>query len=102
MENEITSRIAVALNAELIGVEAARPTEHPDALHYLMLGREALWKSPTAESYAEAVGFFPAIIGLGGVRQTVVAWSTAPGGSESPGTGVFLQAMQCSVWSPTC
>ena len=58
MENEITSRIAVALNAELIGVEAARPTEHPDALHYLMLGREALWKSPTAESYAEAVGFF--------------------------------------------
>jgi len=58
VENEITSRIAVALNAELIGVEAARPTEHPDALHYLMLGREALWKSPTAESYAEAVGFF--------------------------------------------
>src|SRR5271166_3640466 len=27
-------------------------------------------------------------IGLGGVRQMVVAGSTAPGGSESPGTGV--------------
>jgi TolB-like protein/DNA-binding winged helix-turn-helix (wHTH) protein len=58
VQNEITSRIAVALNAELIGVEAARPTDRPDAMHYLMRGRAALWRSPTAESYAEAVGLF--------------------------------------------
>src|SRR5208283_2704841 len=30
------------------------------------------------------------MIGRGGVRQVVVAGSTAPGGSERPGTGVFL------------
>src|SRR5262249_58926446 len=29
--------------------------------------------------------------GRGGVRHVVVVASTAPGGSESPGTGVFLQ-----------
>src|SRR5208283_373283 len=38
-------------------------------------------------------------IGRGGVRQVVVAGSTAPGTSGSPGTGVFLHggAMPCTV-----
>src|SRR5271166_4951955 len=37
--------------------------------------------------------------GRGGVRQVVVAGSTAPGTSARPGTGVFLHggAMPCSV-----
>jgi len=35
LQNEITSRIAVALYLELIGAEATRPTEHPDALDYI-------------------------------------------------------------------
>jgi adenylate cyclase len=64
VQNEITSRIAVALNAELVSAEAARPTERPDALNYLMRGRASLWKSPTAESYAEAVGFFERALAL--------------------------------------
>ena len=64
VQNEITSRIAIALNAELIGAEAARPMERPDALNYLMRGRASLWKSPTAESYAEAVGFFERALAL--------------------------------------
>lgn len=29
LQNEITSRIAIALNLELVGAEAARPAEHP-------------------------------------------------------------------------
>ena len=58
VQNEITSRIAVALNIELVGAEAARPTERPDALDYILRGRAASWKSPTPEKYAEAVGFF--------------------------------------------
>src|SRR6516162_7792875 len=39
------------------------------------------------------------ITGRGGVRQVVVFGSTAPGGSESPGTGVFLHGgtMPCTV-----
>jgi TolB-like protein/DNA-binding winged helix-turn-helix (wHTH) protein/Tfp pilus assembly protein PilF len=64
VQNEITGRMAVALNAELVGAEAARPMERPDALNYLMRGRAALWKSPTAESYAEAVGFFERVLKL--------------------------------------
>src|SRR6266404_5978994 len=39
------------------------------------------------------------ITGRGGVRHVVVLGSTAPGGSERPGTGVFLHggAMPCLV-----
>src|SRR5262249_33255171 len=40
-----------------------------------------------------------AMIGRGGIRQKAFAGSTAPGGSESPGTGVFLHggATTCVV-----
>src|ERR1700730_6395864 len=44
LQDEITSRIAVALNLELISAEAARPTEHPDALYYILRGRAATLK----------------------------------------------------------
>jgi adenylate cyclase len=64
VQNEITSRIAVALNAKLVGAEAGRQMEPPDALNYLMRGRAALWKSPTPESYAEAIGFFERALAL--------------------------------------
>jgi TolB-like protein/DNA-binding winged helix-turn-helix (wHTH) protein len=64
VQSEITSRIAIALNVELVSAEAARPMERPDALNYLMRGRAALWKSPTPESYAEAVGFFERALAL--------------------------------------
>src|SRR5207302_6737312 len=40
LQNEITSRIAVALDIELISAEADRPTERPDALDYILRGRE--------------------------------------------------------------
>ena len=45
LQNEITSRIAVALNLELIAAEAARPTEHPDALDYILRGRAAMFEA---------------------------------------------------------
>jgi TolB-like protein len=35
LQNEVTSRIAVALNLELIDAAAARSTEHPDAHDYI-------------------------------------------------------------------
>jgi adenylate cyclase len=64
LQNEITSRIAVALDIELVGVEAARPTERHDALDYILRGRVASWKSPTPEKYAEAIGFFERALSL--------------------------------------
>jgi TolB-like protein len=36
VQDEITRRIAVLLNLELMAAEAARPVEHPDTLDYIM------------------------------------------------------------------
>ena len=58
LQDEITRRIAVALNLELIDAEAARPTERPDAVDYILRGRAALYKPPSRDSYAEAVSLF--------------------------------------------
>jgi TolB-like protein/DNA-binding winged helix-turn-helix (wHTH) protein len=53
LQNEITSRIAVALNLELIGADAARPTVRPDALDYILRARAALLKPPGPETYVD-------------------------------------------------
>jgi adenylate cyclase len=59
VQNEITGRIAVALNSELVGAEAARLTDHPDALDYIFRGRAVAWgKPPSADGYTEAIGLF--------------------------------------------
>jgi adenylate cyclase len=64
LQNEITSRIAVALNLELVAVEAARPTEHPDALDYILRGRAAYAKPPERGKYAEAISLFERALAL--------------------------------------
>jgi TolB-like protein/Tfp pilus assembly protein PilF len=64
LQNEITSRIASALNLELTAREAARLTEHPDALDYIIRGRAALWKPPTRENYAAAIILFERAVAL--------------------------------------
>ena len=65
LQNEITSRIAVALDLELVGAEAARRTEHPDALDYVLRGRALGYgKAPTRESYAEEISLFERALGL--------------------------------------
>jgi adenylate cyclase len=64
LQNEITSRIAVALSLELIGAEATRPTEHPDALDYIFRGRAAFLKPLSRDSYAEAIGLFERALAL--------------------------------------
>jgi TolB-like protein len=64
LQNEITGRIAVALDIELVGAEAARLTERPGALDYILRGRAASWKPPTPEKYAEAIGFFDCALAL--------------------------------------
>ncbi len=64
LQNEITSRIAMALNLELVAAEAARPSEKPDVLDYILRGRAALSKPPTRESYAEGIGFYERALAL--------------------------------------
>jgi adenylate cyclase len=61
---EIISRIAIALNLELISVEAARASAHPDALDYVLRGRAAMSKPQSRDSCAEAIGFFERALAL--------------------------------------
>jgi TolB-like protein/Flp pilus assembly protein TadD len=66
LQDEVTGQIAVALNLELIGAEAARPTDHPDALDYILRGRAALYNynGYTREGFAEAVNLFERALSL--------------------------------------
>ena len=58
LEDEVTRRIAITLNLEVVTAEAARPTQNPDALDYVFRGRAALSKPASPESYAEAISAF--------------------------------------------
>jgi TolB-like protein/Tfp pilus assembly protein PilF len=58
LQNEITSRIAGALNLELTAREAARPTMHPDVLDYILRGRAAFSKPASRDTYAEAIRLY--------------------------------------------
>jgi TolB-like protein/Tfp pilus assembly protein PilF len=64
LQNEITSRIAIALGLELIAAEAARPTEHPDALDYILEGRAAHSKPQTPDRYAETISLLERALAL--------------------------------------
>jgi TolB-like protein/Tfp pilus assembly protein PilF len=64
LQNEITSQLANALGVELIAAEAARPTEHPDALDYILRGRAVLLKPRTPDTYAEAIGLYERALAL--------------------------------------
>src|SRR5262249_27229697 len=55
LQDEVTSRIAIALNVELVGAAAGKPTEHPDALDYILRGRAAGAGPPSRERKAEVI-----------------------------------------------
>jgi hypothetical protein len=58
LQDEITSRIAIALDVEMVAAKAARSTAPPDALDCVLRGRAANSMPPSAESYAEAINQF--------------------------------------------
>jgi adenylate cyclase len=65
LQSEITSRIAVALELELVGAEAARSTQHPDAFDYILRGLAVGYgKQPAREDYQEAIGLFERALAL--------------------------------------
>ena len=59
-----TSRLANALGVELIAAEAARPTEHPDALDYILRGRAAGLKPDSRGSSVERITLFEKALAL--------------------------------------
>jgi len=64
LQDEITSRIANALGMELVAAEAARPTEHPDALDYILRGRAVLFKPRAPDIHREATQLFERALAL--------------------------------------
>jgi adenylate cyclase len=64
LQDEITSRIALALNVALVGAEATRPTTNPDARDYILRGQATSFKPPTRDNYAEAIGLFERALAL--------------------------------------
>jgi adenylate cyclase len=77
LQNEITSRLANALGVELIAAEAVWPTEHPDALDYILRGRSVLLKPRTRDTYREAICLFEHALALD--PQSVEAQSRLAG-----------------------
>ena len=74
LQDEITNRIAVALDLELVDAEAARPTEHPDARDYILRGRAARLKPPSRENRAEAVALFERALALDQESVAAQSW----------------------------
>jgi TolB-like protein/DNA-binding winged helix-turn-helix (wHTH) protein len=64
LQNDITGRIAVALDGVLIGAETSRATDHPDALDFILRGRAALLKPLSRDRYAEGISLFERALAL--------------------------------------
>jgi len=93
LQNEITSRIAIALNVELSRREAASPTNNPDALDYILRARAAYWKtglqSPdlfakTLALYERALALDPRSVEAQSQVANMLAIRAANGWTESP------------------
>ena len=74
LQNEITARIARALQTQLAIAEAGRPIAHPDALDYILRGRAQLTKPISRETYDEAVRDFETATALDPHAVDAQAW----------------------------
>jgi TolB-like protein len=87
MQDEIVSRLANTLNAQLIEAEARRAerSRHPDSMDLYFQGRSRLNKGVTAENMAQAREFFEraltldpgnieALVGMGAADATIAAF----------------------------
>jgi tetratricopeptide (TPR) repeat protein len=64
LQDEITSRIAVALSLELPIAEAGRTTPDLDALDYILRGRAAGSKPPSPDKYTEQISLLERALAL--------------------------------------
>jgi tetratricopeptide (TPR) repeat protein len=64
LQDEVVSRIAIALNVELISAEATRRADNADALDCMLRGRALSLKPPAREIYAEQISLFERAVTL--------------------------------------
>ncbi len=74
VQNEITARVARALQSQLALAEAARPITHPDTLDYILRGRAELTKPISRETYSKAIGDFEAALAHDPNSPEAQAW----------------------------
>lgn len=74
LQDEITSRIAVALDLELVDAEASRPIEHPDTRDYILRGRAVRLRPPSRENRAEAIALFERALALDQQSAAAQGW----------------------------
>jgi TolB-like protein len=109
LQNEIASRIAIALNVELSRREAARPTEHPDALDYILRARAAYLKGNSRDQNAETLRLYERALALDPhsvEAQSQVAnmlavragfgWTEAPAADFQRAEGLVRDALSAS------
>jgi adenylate cyclase len=77
LQNEITARIARALQSQLAIAEARRPTDHPDALDYILRGRAVLARPISKENSNEAVKLFEAALAVDPQSADAATWLAA-------------------------
>src|SRR5215472_9037124 len=64
LQDEVTGRIAIALDLELTELEAARPSENPDAFEYVLRARAAHNRDSTREGFAETISLCESALAL--------------------------------------
>jgi adenylate cyclase len=74
LQNEITARVARALQSQLAIAEAARPIAHPDALDFILRGRAEMTKPVSQETYDEAVRDFETALAFDPKSADAQAW----------------------------
>jgi len=74
LQDEITHRIAVALDLELVDAAATGPFERPDTRDYILRGRAARLKPPSRENRTEAVQQFEQALALDPESVAAQSW----------------------------
>ena len=77
LQNEITARIARALQAQLAIAEARRPTNNPDALDYILRGRAVLTRPISKGNSNEAAALFEKALALDPQSADAATWLAA-------------------------
>jgi TolB-like protein/DNA-binding winged helix-turn-helix (wHTH) protein len=109
LQDEVTSRIANALGVEMIGREAARLNENPDALDYILRGRAVSANGLARENAAQAISLFERALALDPqsveaqsqlaawlIYRVIVAITDTPAADIARADGLIAQALAAS------
>jgi adenylate cyclase len=113
LQDEVVSRIAIALNLELPWAAAARPTHNPDAVDFILRGRAAGRKTPSREQTAEAMSMYehalaldPASLEAKGLiarnlgTRALNAWSGSTAADLRRAEGLIAEVLAASPLDP--